>query len=645
MLDRRTDLATLPERIQQIYNTCSRDEQVVLLQILRELSETGDSATYRNLWLADYKEIPVDKYTFLTSPEYLGNTNNNGKSIYPAWMDLMLELERAGNQFTEIILTGATRTGKTSTAVSDCAYNLYKLMCLRDPQQFFGLKSVTRISIFFFNLNETLAKGVAFKEFNSTLSMSPWFLSHGHMSNSESNPVYIPDGGLVEVAYGSSGVHALGKATFAVVMDEVNFGSASIKDINKAKERMKEKYDTLVARVTGTFVKGGECFGKIYVVSSKNSDSDFMEDYVKSQMAAGNKHMYVFDKPQWEVWPASKYSSNRTFPIAVGDRYKRSYVIPDSDNTPQKISELESQGYRIVQVPEDNKTRFLSDFDIALRDIAGISVVGSTGFIRQEVITPCVSTTRQNPFYTDTIQIGSKDNLTIESFFHIDEVPDKLKKSYISVHLDLAEVSDRQGIVASCIDGEKLVTDADGRKVPVPFIREIFAVGIEAPPGDRMSFQKVINFLMYLRRNHFNIQIITTDQYQSSYVRETLSQHNFNVDKISVDRTDDPYIGLKNCLYDQRIELVKHQLQEDEMINLTYQNGRLDHVANGSKDVSDALCGSVWNLIKNHIKATPPPQSLANILTSVNRPGGGRSISSSSTKRSTLYPGLYNTKK
>lgn len=429
-----------------------------------------------------------------------------------------------------------------------------------------------------------------------------------------------------------------------VLFDEVNFGSANVKDINISKQRMKEKYDTLVARVTGTFVKNGECFGKIYVISSKNSDSDFMEDYVKAQMSAGNKHMYVFDKPQWEVWPKSKYSSDRTFPIAVGDRYKRSYVIPDADNTPERLSELESQGYRIVQVPEDNKTRFLSDFDIALRDIAGISVIGSTGFIRQDIITPCVTSSRQNPFYTDTIQIGSKDNLSIESFFHIEEIPDNLKKCYISIHLDLAEVSDRQGISACCIDGEKLVTDVDGRKIPVPYIRQLFQIGIEAPPGDRMSFQKVINFLFYLRRNHFNIQIVTTDQYQSSYVRETLSQHNFNVDKISVDRTDDPYIGLKNCLYDQRIELIKHQLQEDEMINLTYQNGRIDHPATGSKDCSDALCGSVWNLIQNHVKASPPPQSLANILTSVNRSGGYRPSSSSTTKKSTMYPGLYKNK-
>ena len=69
-----------------------------------------------------------------------------------------------------------------------------------------------------------------------------------------------------------------GKASIIVIFDEANFAQAGIKDVTKAKERMKEKYDTLVARVTGTFVKHGEVFGKLYVISSKRSDSDFMED-------------------------------------------------------------------------------------------------------------------------------------------------------------------------------------------------------------------------------------------------------------------------------------------------------------------------------------------------------------------------------
>lgn len=214
-----TETEQIVDRIKKIYSSSTNDQKKYLRQILEELSECGYSETYNNIWLADYKEIPVDKETFLCDPEYLGSSNNNGKSIYPAWRDVMDELERTGNQYYEIVFTGATRTGKTSTAVSDASYNLYKLMCLRDPQTYFGLKKVSRISVFFFNLTQTLARGVAFKEFISTLNSSPWFHKHGHFTKSESNPTYVPEGGQIEITYGSDASHALGKATYCLVGD------------------------------------------------------------------------------------------------------------------------------------------------------------------------------------------------------------------------------------------------------------------------------------------------------------------------------------------------------------------------------------------------------------------------------------------
>lgn len=213
------DETNLIQRIKAIYHSVSPEDQIYLKQILTELANYGTSKTYNDLWLADYKEIPVDKTTFLTSSEYLGSTNNNGKSIYPAWWDVLKELEATGNQYHEIVLTGATRTGKTSTAVSDAAYQLYKVMCLRDPQAYFGLKSTTTIAFFFFNITQTLAKGVAFKEFNTTISSSPWFMKHGHMTDSETNPVYIPEGGQIEIMYGSDSSHGLGRAAYCLVGD------------------------------------------------------------------------------------------------------------------------------------------------------------------------------------------------------------------------------------------------------------------------------------------------------------------------------------------------------------------------------------------------------------------------------------------
>ena len=268
------DYNLIINRIKQIYDTMSDEEKAYLRIILEEISNYGYSDTYKDVWLADYKEIPVDKTTFLTDSRYLGNSNNNGKNIYPAWLETMQELERAGNQYYEIVFTGATRTGKTSTAVSDAAYALYRLMCLRNPQEYFGLKAVTRISVFFFNITSTLAKGVAFKEFNTTLSVSPWFLEHGHFTQSESNPIYVPEGGLIEVTYGSDASHALGKATFCLV------GSTNILTDSGIEKLQNLVGQCKVAQITPD--------GKMIYVDSNVAITKFVTDTIRITLEDGS---------------------------------------------------------------------------------------------------------------------------------------------------------------------------------------------------------------------------------------------------------------------------------------------------------------------------------------------------------------------
>lgn len=170
---------SIPTRIQKIYNTCNDYEKDVLKRILWEIAEYGDSKTYEDIWLADYKEIPVDIDTFLTDDLYLGRTNRNGQAVYPFWKNTMHEIFDNGNKYEEVFFTGATRIGKSSTAVTCTAYMLYKLMCLKDPQQYFGKKDISKFSILFFNITKDLARGVAFREFNDTLRASPWFCLRG----------------------------------------------------------------------------------------------------------------------------------------------------------------------------------------------------------------------------------------------------------------------------------------------------------------------------------------------------------------------------------------------------------------------------------------------------------------------------------
>lgn len=616
----------LPEKILDIYDSCSEAEKQYLMQILEELSTYGYSQTYEEIWLADFKEVPVSIDEFICNPIYLGETNRNGEAVYPFWRETVREIFNSGNQYNEIILSGATRIGKTSTATIINSYMLYRLMLYKDPHAYFQKKQVSKFTIAFANLTKELAEGVAFREFNDTLKNSQWFNEHGRFSRSDRKFYYIPDGDKIDVLAASDAAHLLGMQLWAVTMDETNFAKAGVKDINIAKQHMKKLYDTINARISGTFRIGGEVYGKLVASSSKNTDSDFLSDHIETQLNAGNTHMYLVDRPQWEVLPKSMFS-DRVFHFTVGDRYKRGFVIPPENDDEDHRQEYIKQGFKVMEAPEELRRNFVADYDISLRDIAGISVVGAMGFITQEAITPNISQTRHNPFYTDIIQVGTRDNSTIEEYFRVDIVPPALKRCLMNIHLDLSETGDRTGIDGVCVDGQKIVQDYSGKNVASPFFREIFAVGVEAPRGDRLSFQKVVNFLLWLRRVGFNIGTISTDQYQSSYLRELLTAEGFKTDKISVDRSEEPYIGLKNILNDQRIELIRNDFRDNELVRLQRIGNRIDHPSNGSKDIADCLCGACWTLTTEHAVPKPSPKSVASVISSVNgrnsRPGIG----------------------
>lgn len=610
------NLNNLPQRIRAIFDTCSDSEKSLLLQILEEFSLSGKSYTYENLWLQDYKEIPVDLDTFLCDPLYLGPVTRNGEAIYPFWKEALHKIFDSGNKYHECIFTGATRIGKTSTAITATAYMLYRLMCLRDPQKFFGKKEISKFSIMFFNVTKDLAKGVAFREFNDTLRSSPWFQQHGTFSSSEHNFYYIPEGGAVVIDYGSEASHGLGKQVYCGFIDEVNFAKSGVKDIVKAKQRVKDLYDTIVARVEGTFRQHGEVYGKVFAVSSKKTDSDFMEDHVLGQIAAGNQHMIVFDKPQWEVLPPNMFNPERCW-IAVGDRHHKGFVL--EDESIEAREELKSQGYRLLSVPLDMKTNFLADFDIALRDLAGIAVPGAMSFITQAVIDKCIGS-RQNPFLHSVLCIGTQDSYTIEEFFHLDKVDPNLLKAPLYIDIDLSLKDDKTGITGVCQGEDVIVKQQDGRPIRLLKYVHLFSVALEAPRGDKIPYQKILNFILWLRRIGFNLERVSRDQFQSEYLAQLLESQGVSVDKLSVDRTPDGYLSLRSIMLEQRIDLLHCDLLELELIKLQRSGltGHIDHPLGGSKDLADSLARSVWNLT-NHAKIdNVPRQEVFRAISSVN---------------------------
>lgn len=190
------------------------EERSVLFDILREVSETGTSELLSNLWKYDYEEIPVDIETFICDPLYLGRSTNEGRAIYPFWLETLKRLYSPDAKYFECILSGAIGIGKTTIANIGISYMLYKLLCLRDPQSYYQLIPGDKIIIAFFNITLELSQGVAFQNLQSMLKESPWFLDRGNITG-RTHPIYTP-GKNIDFRIGSTSGHGLGQNIFCL---------------------------------------------------------------------------------------------------------------------------------------------------------------------------------------------------------------------------------------------------------------------------------------------------------------------------------------------------------------------------------------------------------------------------------------------
>lgn len=296
------DRGDLTERIRSIYNSCSPVEQNLFLKILEELSIHGESETLDTIYLVDFKEIPVDIDRFLCDPEYLGNSNDCGNQIYPGWWEAYHTVFDSQKEIYEVLLSGATRIGKTSSAVSMMCYMTYLLMCYRNPQKYFGLKDVSRATIAFANLTKELAEGVAFREYNDTLKKSPWFNAHGRFTNAR-HPIYIPEGDNIELVAASDSAHVLGMQLWCLV------GSTEIVTSNGVKS-LAELDGTQVSVLQYDYASSSYTYTNAPVIKTK-----YVQDTIKITLEDGT----IFEgTPEHQV-------------MLVDGTYKRLDELTDAD--------------------------------------------------------------------------------------------------------------------------------------------------------------------------------------------------------------------------------------------------------------------------------------------------------------------------
>jgi hypothetical protein len=117
-----------------------------------------------------------------------------------------------------------------------------------------------------------------------------------------------------------------------------------------------------------------------------------------------------------------------------------------------------------------------------------------------------------------------------------------------------------------------------------------------------VDFTEVKDYILSVRDRGFNLKMVTFDRWNSHDMMQQLGVHNIKTEILSVAKKH--YEDLSLCLTEERLHGPKIQLLIDELLQLRIMKDKVDHPRKGSKDLSDAVTGAVFNAIS----LTPPDQ-------------------------------------
>src|SRR5690606_38969632 len=130
-------------------------------------------------WLIDnpdFDERPA------SMPEFLGDGYMEiDRYVRPGVRKILVDIfgdvpnGKNPSQYGKAIFSGAIGVGKSTFAAIALSYLCHWTLCLRDPQEFFGLMPGSRISFMMMSTSTNNARGVIFDDVKGRINNSPWF--------------------------------------------------------------------------------------------------------------------------------------------------------------------------------------------------------------------------------------------------------------------------------------------------------------------------------------------------------------------------------------------------------------------------------------------------------------------------------------
>lgn len=605
-IDLKDTLQALSYEIKNISDKLLREQYAYAME---EVGKDGNLEHLLELTRYTRGVVPLDE--FLYSPTYMGIGEDE---LYPGVVETLQALE--SEQYVECIMKGAIGGGKTTTANLGIARNIYKISCMRNPQQTFGIQQHSSIVFTIQSVRLNTAKQAVFDEMVPFFNNSPYFKEIYPYDRRITSQLKFNQHNVTVLPVSSSTTGAISMNVIGGLLDEVNFMQRVQKSKNtNADEKgeydqAKELYLTLSKRRRSRFMHKGKLPGTLFLVSSSRYPDDFTEVKAKEAAMEGgdDPEIYVFSKSLWESKGRGRYS-DKVFRVLVGNERTRSRILGDHEAP-------EGDNLRIIEVPEDFKREFEKDIDGSIRDFAGETTLASHPFIHnRESVFDCMTLADEYAYQSVYPQDEIDLEVSVPSIIE-ERIRHDVKKMRVA-HVDLAITRDSAGLAVGHIAGTKTIErmnpETKERTVEVlPVIAYDLVMRINPPRDGEIDFAKIRQILYDMRDNHgIPIKVVTTDGFQSTDFRQILGKKGFVTDYLSLDRTTQPYRTFRDALYDRRILLPRHQTLVKELTELEYVTSgsreKVDHKPRGSKDVADAVCGVAAYLLTRRQAWTTQP--------------------------------------
>jgi len=529
-----------------------------------------------------FEEIPVDVKTFVESLDYLGQPPLSSiqydvveamSQIYRKEdLQVLLGTENGSQHYTkytknEIILQLGKGSGKDFVSTVACAYVVYKLLCLKDPARYYGKPAGDAIDIINVAINAEQAKNVFFKGFKTKIEKSPWFAGK---YDPKVNSIGFDKSITVYSGHSERESHE-GLNLFMAVLDEIS-GFAT--EVGTGNDQGKTA-DNIYKAFRGTVDSRFPDLGKVVLLSFPRYNGDFIskryEEVIMEKDVIERRHKFIINEELPE-------GPDNEFEIVWEEDHIKSYKYP-------RMFALKRPTWEVnpTRKIDDFKIAFLTDLGDAMMRFLCTPTYSSDAFFKQrDKLEKCM--TLRNP--VDTYK-------RFEENFKPD--PDKV----YYVHADLAQKHDKCAVAIAHVERWVNIQVIKDYEQVAPIVVVDAVAWWEPKIQGPVDLSEVKKWIMNLRREGFNIGMVTFDRWQSFDIQQELKAVGMRTDTVSVAKKH--YEDLAMMVYEERVAIPMIPLLLEEMseLKITDNGKRVDHPRKKSKDLADAVCGAVFGAISH----------------------------------------------